>query len=115
MRLNISVQPLRIRFVDPNTKRNAKTKEFSPVVMGGVRPSGNADLWAKFVSASSMPKAIDLTQDQFNAVRFYMEQNGTQAISEDGIKAFTVAHGRLVQCDPDSVYDPSKDDVATPI
>lgn len=79
-----------------------KTLELLPVPMDNGFPSGTIapwhNLWCKFLKAGG--QRIPCDGRQINRIQVYMREHGTEALSEDGEVAFTVAGNELVECDP---------------
>jgi hypothetical protein len=92
MQLHLTV-PLCVRTI------SGHPLELLPVVMT-TRPSTeretNPAQWMHFLDIPG--EAFPLSEGEAAKVESYMRSNGTDAISEDGIKAFALAEGRLVPC-----------------
>lgn len=75
-------------------------QEFFPVKMQGPMPSMSGDeAWQAFVVPNG--KSMLVSTEDAERCRFYMGRHHTDAISEDGITAFTLRGNRLVECNPD--------------
>lgn len=81
---------------------SGKTMELLPVPMDNGFPSGTIapwhNLWCKFLKAGG--QRITCDGQQINRIQHFMREHGTEALSEDGEVAFTVAGTELVECDP---------------
>lgn len=79
-----------------------KTLELLPVPMDNGFPSGTIapwhNLWCKFLKPGR--QRIPCDGHEINRIQHYMREHGTEALSEDGEVAFTVAGNELVECDP---------------
>lgn len=93
----ILTAPLRIKTLA------GKQLELMPVPMRNGFPSGTVapweNLWCKFLKAGGQRMPCDGAD--INRVQAYMRQHGTEALSEDGEVAFTVAGNALVECCPE--------------
>lgn len=69
-----------------------------PVHMSNGFPSKDSKTWLKFLKAGG--RRVQLSSTDANKAQAYMKQNGTEALSEDGEIAFTIAGDNLVECDP---------------
>lgn len=56
----------------------------------------NPALWTQFLDAEG--DSYPLVEGEAGKVANYMRSGGTDAISEDGITAFTLVDGQLVPC-----------------
>ena len=92
MQLHLTV-PLCVRTI------SGHTLELLPVVMAAC-PSAeretNPALWTQFLDAEG--ESYPLVEGEAGKVANYMRSGGTDAISEDGITAFTLVGGHLVPC-----------------
>ena len=81
---------------------NGKTMMFLPVPMTNGFPSrslsASGGLWIRFLKSNG--RRIELDEKDTSRVRAYMRQHGTEALTEDGNTAFTVAGYVLQECDP---------------
>lgn len=76
-----------------------RTLELMPVVLEGPRPSDIPDLFLRFLKPNGM--RIPMSPIAISRVQRYMVANSTEAVSEDGVQAFTVAGNALVECLPE--------------
>lgn len=74
--------------------------DFLPVVMT-VRPSNRPTTWADFLMPMGRRYPLDLTE--LYRCQQFMRKHGTEALSEDGILAFTVDGDGLIECLPDAL------------
>lgn len=83
------------------TKRSRKL-ELLPVPMKNGFPSGTTSpyksQWAEFLKPAG--QRLPLQVEDVNRIQSYMRRHGTEALSEDGTTAFTIAGCELVECDP---------------
>lgn len=93
----IITAPLRIKTL------SGKTLDLLPVPMAYGFPSGTCapgkNLWSKFLKPQGLRLACDGAD--ISRAQSYMQQHGTEALSEDGEVAFTVAGNALVECLPE--------------
>lgn len=93
----IMTAPLRIKTLA------GQTLELLPVPMRHGFPSGTVapwkSLWCQFLKTNGQRLPCDGAD--INRVQAYMGQHGTEALSEDGEVAFTVAGNALVECCPE--------------
>ena len=93
----ILTAPLRIKTLA------GKTFELLPVPMANGFPSGTVppwpSLWSDFMKPGGRRMACDGAD--INRVQAYMGQHGTEALSEDGVTAYTVHGNALVECLPE--------------
>ncbi|WP_300649336.1 hypothetical protein [Hydrogenophaga sp.] len=81
-----------------------KKLDFNPVVMSGPLPSKSPDLWRRFLKPGG--KTVAISASDSAKVRAYMQEHSTEAISEDGLVAFTLQDdGFLVECLPDQLVE----------
>lgn len=73
--------------------------ELMPVVMKITNPSETPSLWLKFLKTQG--RRIPISPAAIAQCQRYMRQHGTEALSEDGIVAYTIASNALVECLPE--------------
>lgn len=93
----ILTAPLRIKTLA------GRTLDLLPVPMANGFPSGTCSPWKNLWCEFLKPQGLRLPCDgaDINRVQAYMRQHGTEALSEDGEIAFTVAGNALVECLPE--------------
>lgn len=84
--------PLTIR-----TKSN-QSMDLLPVPMKQGFPSKIPGLWLAFLSPE---KRVELDPDTLQKVQSYMARHGTEAVSADGLTAWTIAGDGLATCNPE--------------
>lgn len=84
-----------------------KTIELLPVIMGNARPSEDPGLFVRFLKKDGV--RIPISPNEVLSVQRYMISNRTEALSEDGVRAFTIAGNALVECLPDVCMNPTAD------
>ncbi len=92
----ILTSPLRIKTLA------GQTLELLPVPMANGFPSGTvapwSNLWCEFLKLGG--RRLQCDGADINRVQDYMRTHGTEALSEDGESAYTVAGNALVECCP---------------
>lgn len=73
--------------------------ELMPVVMKGGLPSKKPANWQKFLKTEG--KRIPISPITTSKCQRYMQQHNTEALSEDGMVAYTIAGNALVECLPE--------------
>jgi hypothetical protein len=73
--------------------------EMMPVRVDISKPSKVPELWLRFLKTGG--RRIPLSPVEASRCQQYMQQHNTEAISEDGITAFTVAGNSLIECLPE--------------
>lgn len=81
---------------------SGKAYELLPVPMAAPIPSRQPELWLRFLRPQG--RFVPITSDDAERVQSFMRRHGTEALSDDGEIAWTLAGSRLVECDP-SVCD----------
>ena len=77
------------------TASNHSRLDFLPVVMTST-PSKSSATWLDFLKPAGL--RIPLNPTELDRCQQYMRKHGTEALSEDGIQAFTVAGDELIEC-----------------
>lgn len=72
--------------------------EFMPVVMEGELPSSTPASWSRFLKPEG--KRIPLSPAAASKCQRYLSAYNSEALSEDGSVAFTIAGNALVECLP---------------
>ncbi len=73
--------------------------EMMPLRMQGPMPSlSGDDAWKAFVVPGG--KSISISMEDAERTRFYMGRHHTEAVSEDGVTAYTLQGRRLLECNP---------------
>lgn len=73
--------------------------EMFPVRMQGPMPSLSGDeVWKAFVVPGG--KSVSISMEDAERCRFYMGRHHTEAVSEDGVTAYTLQGRRLLECNP---------------
>lgn len=97
----ILTAPLRIKTLA------GQTLELLPVPMANGFPSGTvapwSNLWCEFLKPGG--RRLQCDGADINRVQDYMRKHGTEALSEDGESAYTVAGNALVECRPEVCGD----------
>lgn len=78
--------------------------EFKPVQLADPMPSETPDLWLRFLKREG--KRIPLSPLTANKCQRYMRQHNTEALSANGIEAFTIAGNALIECLPEVCGSP---------
>lgn len=73
--------------------------ELLPVQMDIKRPSNIPELWLRFLKTEG--KRIPVSPKQADRIQRYMLEHRTEALSEDGLQAFTISGDALVECVPE--------------
>lgn len=79
-----------------------------PVQLNGVMPSTTPESWLKFLKSGG--RRIPVSPRQIHAVQAFMRQHGTEALTPDGVTAFTVATNSLLECNPEQVEELSMEE-----
>ena len=90
--------------------KTGRTLELMPVVMSGM-PSSRSDIFVQFLKTGS-PR-IEIDDATVNNIQAYMRKHKSEAVTEDGNVAWTIAGLTLVECDPDvanSMFDQQESD-----
>ncbi|WP_234265114.1 hypothetical protein [Hydrogenophaga sp. NFH-34] len=82
------------------TSKNGVALELFPVHMENGFPSRDPGLWLDFLYPPSKENTHELSAIECEKAQDYMRKHQTEALSEDGEKAFTIAGDRLVRCKP---------------
>lgn len=99
--------PMHLSLTTPLTIRHIVSRKpyvLLPVAMAHATPSTNPTLWRKFVKLGGRVLPISLEDTQ--RVREYMRSHGTEALSEDGVCAFTLNGVFLAECEPGVCGEP---------
>lgn len=99
--------PMHLSLTTPLTIRHIVSRKpyvLLPVAMAHATPSTNPTLWRKFVKLGGRVLPISLEDTQ--RVREYMRSHGTEALSEDGVCAFTLNGDFLAECEPGVCGEP---------
>ena len=93
---------MKIKLVSPIeiTTNSGLKLELMPVVMDEAFPSKDTAMWMKFIRPG-IKHAI--SGKAVSDLQAYMLKHETEALSEDGELAFTIAGCCLVPCDPELV------------
>ncbi len=75
-----------------------KQLQLMPAPMKNGFPSREPRLWLQFLRADGQRLAISTTDCK--RVQAYMREHGTEALSDDGVTAFTIASNSLIECRP---------------
>lgn len=81
-----------------------KHYELLPVPMGHSKPSSDPLLWRKFVKLGG--RVLPVSPEDTQRLRAYMAKHGTEALSEDGVRAYTLNGEFLAECDPGVCGEP---------
>lgn len=72
-----------------------------PVHMTGQPPSADPSSWLRFLKTGGI--RIPIAPADAERCQRYMRQHSTEALSEDGVTAYTIAGNALVECLPDAL------------
>lgn len=70
------------------------------------RPSGDPELFSRFIKQCA--PMVSLHEDDALRVRNYMKRHNTEALTSDGLVAFTLHGNQLLQCDPTACGQPGE-------
>lgn len=79
-----------------------KTLELNPVVMSA-KPSDDSATFLKFLKTEG--DQIVISEKEAERCQRYMRDNKTEALSEDGVTAYTICGDMLVECLPDEFVE----------
>lgn len=81
-----------------------KHYELLPVPMAQSRPSADPLLWRKFLKLGG--RVLPVSVEDSQSLRAYMAEHSTEALSTDGIFAYTLNGDFLAECDPSVCGEP---------
>lgn len=99
---------MQIHLTVPITVHTAKKRklELLPVIQDIPRPSDDANLLGRFLKPGGVQ--VPLLPGQSALIQSYMLRNKTEALSEDGIVAFTLQGDMLIECLPEVGMTPTE-------